>query len=197
MRPCFDRQRQLVAVPLFLLLSAVGCAGKAQDDSVRAEGGSAGSINSSKPSAGGGSMSSEDDDPPPGVGNGPATGGNGQGGGPIDGQQFVTPDELEKQNEERRAAHQASPTCVDACVKLASVCDGKGFNDCDLDCPGPVAGDAKCVPLLEAAYRCLGDHSDEAIICEAGRDAHVRCGVCDDALRSLAQGCDLKIECAF
>jgi hypothetical protein len=80
---------------------------------------------------------------------------------------------------------------------LDPVCGDSGFNQCDLSCPGRLAGDGGCATLVEDAYACLADNIDRAIICPGDADPQVRCGVCDAALAALAQSCGLNVQCRY
>jgi len=179
-----------------VLLCCTSCGGKSRDDaepSVTESGGTSAKGGSSGSHEGGRSSA-----PPSAAGSAPPTGTNsGAGASGDEGDAFVPPEELEDRTKELIAAHEASPSCVDSCRKLATVCDGAGFSDCELECPGPVKDDGKCKELVEGAYACLAGHIEEAIICGTEREPHVRCGVCDESLRELAQGCALTVDCEF
>lgn len=205
------RKRAVFGPPLLLALSLVACAGKSegQDNSSESGGsggaatsGSSGSTNSagSTKSAGGSSGRATSDGGMAAIqGNPPPQSGGVAGHPPPDdgGDHLADPDEQSENEQDLEDAHQNSEPCVSACNVLNQACNGSGFNDCDLSCPGRLAEDAECSALVEQAYTCLADSVADAIICADGRDPAVRCGPCDDALAALASSCDLVVQCQF
>lgn len=181
------------------LLCTLACGGQSTEP--RRTGGthtSAGDAATSGAPSGHSGGSSAASEPPRGLDAGAPGNYDPGSGASNDGDMFVPPDELEKQHEQLLQAHLRSPSCVKSCAVLDLACDGAGFNDCDLACPGRLADDAKCAPLIEAVYACLAEHVDEAVACNTGVGApRPRCGACDDPLRTFTQSCGLTLDCQF
>lgn len=189
----YDRTIRTNASSLVVaLLLAMACGGQSTDTRRTGDSGTSGGSN---PDRGGSSAAS---DPPRGLGAESPGSSLSASGASSEGDMFIPPDDLEKQHEQLRQAHLQSASCVQACAVLDLACDGAGFNDCDLSCPGRLAGDAKCVPLIEAVFACLAEHVTEAIACNTGVGApRPRCGVCDEPLRTFTQSCGFNLECQF